>query len=83
MKTKVVVTLTETVTDIDTFGSQLLSKTFDIFIYKQTATGHPVCHPLKQTLIGYQAKTIQQPTRIGRFSHKVFIPWILNVLGEK
>ena len=29
MKTKVVVTVTETVTD--TFGSQLLSKTFDIF----------------------------------------------------
>ena len=35
MKTKVVVTVTETVTvtDTDTFGSQLLSKTFDLFIY--------------------------------------------------
>ena len=34
MKTKVVVAETETVTvtDTDTFGSQLLSKTFDIFI---------------------------------------------------
>ena len=34
MKTKVVVTVTVTVTDTDTdtFGSQLLSKTFDIFV---------------------------------------------------
>ena len=42
MKTKVVVTVTETVTiaDTDTFGYQLLSKTFEIFLLPPQ--GHPL-----------------------------------------
>ena len=39
-KRQVVVTVTVTVTVTDTFGSHLLSKTFDIFIYTRSSNHH-------------------------------------------